>query len=218
MADNTEPRMHTLTFESPDELIEDLRMLTERLRSVVRAGQLSREQIIILLDGLPRIDEKKLSELGEKDNFCPICFVPFLTILTEEEMASAMDSPAHPVEESGITKLSHSWQCGHMFCRKDISKWILSGHASCPMCRRDLAENESSEQQATEQQIADADRDMEEFESATNIIRRQIASLRPLLNSIDGPAFDDLMGPHLARALETNANGEDRHDFSGMYS
>ncbi|KAG5646607.1 hypothetical protein DXG03_002911 [Asterophora parasitica] len=50
---------------------------------------------------------------------CPICFNPYLAILAEEEMAIAMDSPAHPVEYLGVTKLSRSWQCGHVFCRKE---------------------------------------------------------------------------------------------------
>ena len=45
--------------------------------------------------------------------------MPYLTILTEEEMALAMDSPAHPSEELGVTKLSQPWQCGHLFCRRE---------------------------------------------------------------------------------------------------
>jgi hypothetical protein len=60
--------------------------------------------------------------LAPSDSSCSICFTPYLTILTEEEMALAMDSPAHPAEELGVTKLSHSWQCGHLFCRRE---WVL---------------------------------------------------------------------------------------------
>ena len=51
------------------------------------------------------------------DSSCPICFVPFSAILAEHEMAAAMDSPAHPIEELGITRLSTT--CGHIFCRKE---------------------------------------------------------------------------------------------------
>jgi len=51
------------------------------------------------------------------DSACPICFVPFSAILAEHEMAAAMDSPAHPIEELGIMKLSKT--CGHIFCRKE---------------------------------------------------------------------------------------------------
>ena len=51
------------------------------------------------------------------DSVCPICFIPFTAILAEHEMAAAMESPAHPIEELGITKLSKT--CGHIFCRKE---------------------------------------------------------------------------------------------------
>jgi len=51
------------------------------------------------------------------DSVCPICFLPFSAILAEHEMAAAMDSPARPIEELGITKLSKT--CGHIFCRKE---------------------------------------------------------------------------------------------------
>ena len=42
-----------------------------------------------------------------------------MTIVTEEEMALAMDSPANPVEELGVTRLAST--CGHVFCRKELS-------------------------------------------------------------------------------------------------
>ncbi|KAF8975297.1 hypothetical protein BDQ17DRAFT_1224147, partial [Cyathus striatus] len=93
-----------------------------------------------LINRLPRLSEEELNQLGQKDSLCSICFTPFLAILAEEEIAVAMDSPAHPVEELGVTKLGQTWQCGHIFCRKDISKWIQDGHDSCPMCRRPLVE------------------------------------------------------------------------------
>jgi hypothetical protein len=53
------------------------------------------------------------------DSLCPICLTPYDVILSEEEMALAMDSPAHPIEELGIAKLAQSWQCGHIFCRRE---------------------------------------------------------------------------------------------------
>uniref|UniRef100_A0A8H7Y1X7 RING-type domain-containing protein n=1 Tax=Psilocybe cubensis TaxID=181762 RepID=A0A8H7Y1X7_PSICU len=53
------------------------------------------------------------------DSSCPICMTPYLAILAEEETAHAMDSPAHPVEELGVTKLDRPWQCGHIFCRRE---------------------------------------------------------------------------------------------------
>lgn len=52
------------------------------------------------------------------DDVCPICFNTFLATLAEEEIAHAMDSPAHPVDELGVTKLRNT--CGHIFCRKEL--------------------------------------------------------------------------------------------------
>lgn len=49
------------------------------------------------------------------DSVCPICFNPLLVLLSEEETAVAMDSPAHPIEELGVTRLT----CGHLFCRRE---------------------------------------------------------------------------------------------------
>lgn len=34
-------------------------------------------------------------------------------------MARAMDSPAQPVEELGVTRLVGDGRCGHVFCRKE---------------------------------------------------------------------------------------------------
>ena len=53
------------------------------------------------------------------DSLCPICLTPYSVILSEEEVALVMDSPAHPIEELGIAKLAQSWQCGHLFCRRE---------------------------------------------------------------------------------------------------
>lgn len=52
------------------------------------------------------------------DDVCPICFNTFLATLAEEEVGHAMDSPAHPVDELGVTKLQNT--CGHIFCRKEL--------------------------------------------------------------------------------------------------
>ena len=43
----------------------------------------------------------------------------FLASLAEEEMARAMDSPAQPAEDLGVTRLIDT--CGHAFCRKELS-------------------------------------------------------------------------------------------------
>lgn len=53
------------------------------------------------------------------DSSCPICITPFNAIFAEAEMAIAMESPAHPIDEQGIVKLHQT--CGHVFCRKELS-------------------------------------------------------------------------------------------------
>jgi hypothetical protein len=46
-----------------------------------------------------------------------------LAAIAEEETAYAMDSPAQPVEDRGVTRLAET--CGHVFCRKELSAAIL---------------------------------------------------------------------------------------------
>ena len=58
------------------------------------------------------------------DGTCPICLTSLLAILAEEETAIAMDSPAHPIEELGVTRLAQT--CGHIFCRKELSVFPAS--------------------------------------------------------------------------------------------
>ena len=70
-----------------------------------------------LAEGLPRLTERDLAAAGEADSQCPICLTPFAAILAEEEMALAMDTPAHPVEQLGVTRFKDT--CGHIFCRKE---------------------------------------------------------------------------------------------------
>ncbi|KIM90750.1 hypothetical protein PILCRDRAFT_811224, partial [Piloderma croceum F 1598] len=110
------------------------------------SGALGRQQIHELLNSLPRLNEEDLARLGHgnKDTTCPVCITPLPAIIAEEEMAQVMESPAHAFEEMGVTRLwiedreEGKRGCGHLFCRRCISKWILGGHDSCPMCRRML--------------------------------------------------------------------------------
>ncbi|KAK0242876.1 hypothetical protein EDD85DRAFT_307841 [Armillaria nabsnona] len=113
--------------------------ILQRLEALSSEGrQLSPNQIQDLIHNLRRLTEKQVTDLGHKDSMCPICLTPFAALLAEEEMAVAMDSPALPIEELGVTRLSQEWQCGHLFCRRDISRWIQDSHDSCPMCRQAL--------------------------------------------------------------------------------
>jgi len=59
------------------------------------------------------------------DSLCPICLNPLLAILEEEQIAIAMDSPAYAVEDLGVTRLSQRWQCGHIFCRRELRRLLF---------------------------------------------------------------------------------------------
>ncbi|KAI9467038.1 hypothetical protein BJY52DRAFT_1236052 [Lactarius psammicola] len=86
-----------------------------------------------IAEKLPRLTESDLESLGHRDSTCSICMNTFLASLAEEEMARAMDSPAQPAEDLGVTRLIDT--CGHVFCRKDLLSWIRDGNPSCPLCR-----------------------------------------------------------------------------------
>ncbi|KAL0577732.1 hypothetical protein V5O48_004281 [Marasmius crinis-equi] len=131
-------------FNSPGLRDRIRELVFEQLGSNTGSGQLSFSQKEDLIASFPRLEEKELISLGHQDSVCPICFNSLLAILAEEEVAIAMDSPAHPVEELGVTRLSQSWQCGHIFCRRDISRWVMDGHDSCPTCRRALIKTPES--------------------------------------------------------------------------
>ncbi|KDR74463.1 hypothetical protein GALMADRAFT_250427 [Galerina marginata CBS 339.88] len=153
-------------------------------------------------------------------------------------MALVMDTPAHPVEELGVTKLDKTWQCGHMFCRRDISKWIGSGHDSCPMCRRPLLEaqpdaqpNADADDQTPQAQeapppaaaaaqharaYADFARGMMELQRAMSADGETIP---------EGLLFEQFSGsfPGAGTGIAVDSSREereegDRREFSGMYS
>ncbi|KAG8836122.1 hypothetical protein FRC18_011844 [Serendipita sp. 400] len=95
-----------------------------------------------LVDKLERIEESKLGPLMSEcqrlvrvyafsEEQCGICYNTFAAIIAEEEMLLANDTPVSE-RDLGVTKLQ---TCGHYFCRKDISKWILEGNDACPYCR-----------------------------------------------------------------------------------
>jgi len=210
-------------MDEPITLESILRQLRE-LREEIIPGQLSSPQISKILNGLPRIKEDKLVELGEKDSVCPICFNPFLTILTEEEMALAMDSPAHPVEELGVTRLDQSWQCGHLFCRRDISKWVTAGRDSCPMCRRLLIEAQPEEARTE----ATAEAETQYARAFANIDR--IWHMIGLQRNLDGNSriipddvamvYENFDGSVVSSDPEgvVQTHEDDRQEYSGMYS
>ncbi|CAA7259725.1 unnamed protein product [Cyclocybe aegerita] len=190
-----------------------LEMLGEQQH--ILAGQLSSGQIQSLLDKLPQIDEERLVELGEKDSTCPICFTPYLAIIAEEELALAMDSPARPIEELGVTKLSQPWQCNHMFCKRDISKWIIGGHDSCPLCRRLLIEKREHPSQEEELASSEESEPRSQARPAPEPNERRAGTL-----NINGFEFTTIqLGPiGLSNRSRNDDDNDDRREYAGMYS
>ncbi|KAJ7667989.1 hypothetical protein DFH06DRAFT_235799 [Mycena polygramma] len=209
------------TTEDP----QGLHLLRERIAQIVSdtiargespGASLSPEQTRSLIDALPRLTEEQVRDFGDHDSLCPICYTPFVAILAEEETALAMDSPAYPADELGVTKLAETWQCGHLFCRRDISKWIRGGHGSCPMCRRSLAESNSAGGVTT----AVTDESTTTSEDAQ--LLAQIRTYMEELHSNGAVAYVDLDGDFagFGNPIYTPEGGydEDRSEFSGMYS
>ncbi|KAJ7283694.1 hypothetical protein C8J57DRAFT_1710045 [Mycena rebaudengoi] len=184
-------------FENPGSDPQSLQRLRDRVGEIVSEAlargeeperQLTPEQSEKLISSLPRLTEAQVLEKGEHDALCPICFTPFAAIL-EEEATLSIDSPA---DNLGVTKLAET--CGHLFCRRDISKWIHDGHGSCPMCRRSLT-GESTDT-ATQEPTISAD-------DAQLVALVQTASFEVSVNPSTHPKdYDE----------------EDRSEFTGMYS
>ncbi|THV08601.1 hypothetical protein K435DRAFT_17260 [Dendrothele bispora CBS 962.96] len=219
------------SFILPFDLVEDdagdSPELRNRIREMVLARlesldlgqtsrQLSPQEMQKIISELPRIGESQLKALGHEDSVCPICFTSLLALLVEEETAQAMDSPAHPIEELGVTRLSQPWQCGHIFCRRDISRWIHEGHDSCPTCRRRLIkqEDESPESSTAEPEHGDAyDQDIFRI---LQTIPGGIGSLGDP-DSFIGDPLSFFQGPPLYNPPRSEQD-EDRSEFLGMYS
>ncbi|KAF8591569.1 hypothetical protein K439DRAFT_907236 [Ramaria rubella] len=137
----------------------------------------------------PRLDElittlPKLTEDDvDLDGVCPICLVQFRAHLAEEEMALAMDSPAHASEDLGVTRLENT--CRHIFCRKDISTWIRQSRNSCPTCRRPLLDPpiiaDASEQPSAET-LSPGDQ-----QATIQMTDEMIREVLEALGSMDGP-------------------------------
>jgi len=185
-----------------DSLLDEMRSWMEQLTNSP-AGQLSLAQIKTALGDLQRVDEKSIVELGDSDSLCPICLTPYHVILSEEEVAVAMDSPANPIEELGIARLAQSWQCGHIFCRRDISKWISNGHDSCPICRRQFLQQQSSS--LTAEELARAETSAQTIVNHLREVGRLVRRRNELLSITDEA--------HLHNVLR-----DEGPQNSGMYS
>ncbi|KAN0132663.1 RING-type domain containing protein [Lactarius tabidus] len=111
---------------------------------------LTDDEIQSIVEKLPRLTESDLENLGHDDSSCSICMNTFRASLAEEEMAQAMESPAQPAEELGVTRLIDT--CGHVFCRKDLLLWIRDRNASCPLCRTLFIEQPSRNESQRQRQ------------------------------------------------------------------
>jgi hypothetical protein len=139
-------RFHSIITESlqrltsQQEYVHDLASHQQQFTPFRSLSQ-NQENIVTLLEALPSVSEKELEKFGHTgtpslssvashrrktplksllDSTCSICMQPFLAILAEEETASVMESPAFYSGELGVTRLSQPWQCGHIFCRREL--------------------------------------------------------------------------------------------------
>ncbi|KAL1739043.1 hypothetical protein HDZ31DRAFT_50028 [Schizophyllum fasciatum] len=208
-----------------DEMRERVLHVANVMRSA--SNELSPQQVDDVLAGLPRLTEQEVKRFGHKDAVCPICYNTLLAVLAEEEMATAMESPAHPIEELGVTRLAADWQCGHVFCRRDISKWIRDGHDSCPACRAKLVQRSEARTDPDLSGIppppGEAGQGPPLGQGPGSPIHIQVSPLdfsssdifTAFLGSGIGANFDLLSPPPGAPRA---ADDDDRHEFSGMYS
>ncbi|EGN93080.1 hypothetical protein SERLA73DRAFT_79122 [Serpula lacrymans var. lacrymans S7.3] len=199
--------------------LEDMNEIIPHLAALSSASRRTQQQTADLIKGLPQLTEEDLLKAGHQESLCPICFNPFLAIIAEEEMALAMDSPAHPPELLGVTKLSES--CGHIFCRRELSvefhafilKWINDAHDSCPTCRRPFIPTDpnNDERDTTTPQAPNIfggldglilNNDLEPF--------RQYARH---LSRLDGRTDNSTN-----QSSRDDSHNDDAHEFAGMYS
>ncbi|OBZ68998.1 hypothetical protein A0H81_11354 [Grifola frondosa] len=174
----------------------------------VRRMDAMRVELEAFESGLPKLKEADLSALGHEDSTCPICLTPFMAVLAEEEMALAMDSPAHAAEELGVTRLVQT--CGHVFCRRDIRQWLHLGRRTCPTCRRPFIAGDSSAPEGGTALIEPLG-----LLSDTDITLEDLLSFIPAENSRNTDL--SLAFRRSQREPQSNRN-EDGNEFSGMYS
>ncbi|KAJ2931582.1 hypothetical protein H1R20_g5435, partial [Candolleomyces eurysporus] len=111
-------------------------MEEDRLRSEMRHRQRTEKRAFLedIIRGLPTVTKDEV----EPEDVCGICLIAFESLLQEEadELKRIEEGSKREEEEDrelqlGLTKV----ECGHIFCRKDLTEWIKGFHGSCPACR-----------------------------------------------------------------------------------
>ncbi|KAH9936298.1 uncharacterized protein B0H18DRAFT_973220 [Fomitopsis serialis] len=193
----------------------------------VRNNAAYRLKVKEFAEGLPKLTERDLVELDEVASPCPICLTPFSAILAEEETALALDSPAHPVEQLGVTRFKDT--CGHIFCRKDTLSWVNQGRTTCPTCRRPFIDAPIPAEAVTDGGSTDVQ--LSDIPLAS--LNINFANLANLIMGVYDHASDNDIATFAAiaqgaqRRDEDRDRNEDEHldrddddrdHFSGMYS
>ncbi|KAF9247265.1 hypothetical protein BU15DRAFT_70092 [Melanogaster broomeanus] len=234
MADAFDPEMIvSINAQEIDEMVSQFRLRTSTSR-------LSHRQMQKLFSELPKVTEADLITSGHHDGVCPICFNTLLAILAEEETAHAMDSPAHPVEELGVTKLQKT--CGHIFCRRELSidliffvatqlhaimltlrisflpsitKWIAEGHDSCPSCRRPFLTDAERQDNATALPPSQEGW-LQHWLADPSMVARNTGL--PASTQLPTLSVDPLHALGARGRQEGDSRRDDRDEFAGMYS
>ncbi|KAI0335922.1 hypothetical protein GY45DRAFT_1267407 [Cubamyces sp. BRFM 1775] len=176
-------------------------------------------RLVDFANALPRLTESQLAALGQSDSTCPICLTSLRALMAEEETAIAMDSPAHPIEQLGVTRLSET--CGHIFCRKDIREWLFQGKTTCPTCRRPFID---FPQEQLDEATGRATEMLATFLWSPEMASQVMESIRPRLAMILGeepPSPEEARGPSTQAVHNPQSeaeDGDDRNEFSSMYS
>ncbi|KAJ3529844.1 hypothetical protein NM688_g7794 [Phlebia brevispora] len=177
------------------------RQLPSRL---ARAAEETQALVQNFFSSLPKLTEKDLIALNEADSSCPICLTSFLAILAEEETAIAMDSPAHPIEELGVTRLSAT-----------IRNWLSQGRNSCPTCRRRIIASIPGENIQVPE-LLDVGQEMRQIGGLLPLTDEQSEALgAAVLLLAQGDTDSQLDFPPV---LYNAHDSDDRHNYGGIRS
>ncbi|OCH91846.1 hypothetical protein OBBRIDRAFT_791822 [Obba rivulosa] len=132
-----------------------------------------------------------------------------------------MDSPAHPSEELGVTRLDQT--CGHLFCRKDIRNWMREGRSTCPTCRRPFLSGAQA-RALDDTRITIATVLLRPMAQPANLPENMDPENMPWIEELVIPILEGRQDPAQARPSphpsisRDEEHDEDRSSFAAMYS